>query len=503
MKKTYSINISGFIFNIDEDAYEKLLNYLNTLKLKFTNAAESEEIIKDIESRIAELFQEKLQKTQVITIDHVNEIIGILGTPEEINDDSQEEQDKKEQKSEDRSNRRLYRDPDNRIIGGVSSGLAAYFNIDRLLMRIIMAATFFFSGPLLYILLWVLIPEAKTTAQKLEMSGEKINIENIEKSIKNEFKKVKKSFNEYKDKGYKESQSALDNFVSIILNLAHFFVRVIMIVIGVGFVLAGILVLIALIGGSFTQNIGPNGFNLRFLSDIFLTDGNIDMVLLSICLIIGIPVVSIIIAGIKLLFRIKSKNRIFKWTLFGFWIFALIMLAVLSFEEVSKYKVSDTKTESRDLILPDSVKTVILKFDQTSALPEKSSTIDFSSFSATKESDSITIFGYPDILVKRTSDENISVVVTRHANGTDKKTATNHNENIEYQYFFRDSVIIFDPVFTIKNEQKWEGQGVEIEINIPEKYKIEGDEPFKEFVNEKFSLHQKSKTHSFISICKY
>lgn len=489
MKKTYSINISGFIFNIDEDAYEKLLNYLNTLKLKFTNAAESEEIIKDIESRIAELFQEKLQKTQVITIDHVNEIIGILGTPEEINDDSQEE---KEQKSEDRSNRRLYRDPDNRIIGGVSSGLAAYFNIDRLIMRIIMAATFFFSGPLLYIILWALIPEAKTTAQKLEMSGEKINIENIEKSIKSEFKKVKKSFNEYKDKGYKESKSAADSFVSVVLNLAQFIVRVIMIVIGVSFILAGIVVLMALIGGSFTNSWGPNGFNLRFLSDIFISETNTFMVLISICLIIGIPVISIIIAGIKLLFRIRSKTRILKWTLFGLWIFGLLMLAVASVDEISKFAVSDSETETREIMFPDSVKTIVLKFDQTKVLPDKSSVIDFESFSVSKESDSVSLFGYPDIIVKRTRNENVSVVVKRYAKGSDKMAVKKHIENIEYGYFIKDSVLTFDSFFLITNGKKWRAQSIEIEINIPERLNIEGDEPFNEFINEKFSLHQQS-----------
>ncbi|MFH2142164.1 MAG: PspC domain-containing protein [Bacteroidota bacterium] len=479
MKKTYTINISGIIFNIDEDAYENLNEYLKTIKSKFKNTVECEEIIKDIESRIAELFQEKLNdKNQVITIEHVKEIIDILGTPEEIDDDSSGNE---EQKYENRSQRRLFRDPDNRIIGGVCAGLAAYFNIDRIIIRIIIIITFLFSGPLLYLILWIVIPEAKTTAQKLEMSGEKINIENIVKSIKNEFKKVKKSFNEYKDKGYRGSKSVADRFVFLLLTLTNFIIKVIIIVIGFSFILIGLAILIGLIGGVFVDSWGANSFNLQSLSNIFISHDNIVITLISLCLVIGIPVILIIMAGVKLIFRIKSKNKVVNWILFMFWFFGIIILALVTFQEVNKYSFSDSVIESKEIILPDSIKTVVLKFDTDKITDDESEHLDFEFISARKDYESIILFGFPKITVRRSQGDNINVSLIRKSNGEKKEIAKKNLEMIDYKYVQNDSIILFDPYFFVNGCHKWNIQKLEIEINIPEKYKIEGDRIFKDF----------------------
>jgi phage shock protein PspC (stress-responsive transcriptional regulator) len=193
MKLTVNINLGGYSFNVDEDAYERLRQYLKTIEKEFSGETSSAEIITDIEGRVAELFRMRLNNfKQVINMKDVEEVMAILGSPEVISG-SESEGDEPHMAS----SRRIYRDPDMRIFGGVCSGLAAYLNMNTLLMRIIFAILILPGGfgLLLYLVLWIVLPEARTTAQKLEMRGDPVNIENIKESVKREFDTVKKKMN--------------------------------------------------------------------------------------------------------------------------------------------------------------------------------------------------------------------------------------------------------------------------------------------------------------------
>jgi phage shock protein PspC (stress-responsive transcriptional regulator) len=122
----------------------------------------------------------------------VDEIISILGAPEDyVDQDSYSARDKFKSSS----SRRMYRDPDNRMIGGVCSGMAAYWHIDPVILRILFILSIFLGGLglLIYLILYVVLPEAKTTAQKIEMKGDPVNINNIKESVKEEFEKVRKN----------------------------------------------------------------------------------------------------------------------------------------------------------------------------------------------------------------------------------------------------------------------------------------------------------------------
>jgi phage shock protein PspC (stress-responsive transcriptional regulator) len=198
MKKTLSINLSGSVFNIDDDAFQLLKDYLNLIERHFKNEEESKEIISDIEARIAELFKERISEfKQVISFLDVEEIIEIMGQPEEFIDPEDSGQQDQKEKFGPSGYRRMYRDPDNRLVGGVCSGMAAYWGTDPLIIRIIfiVATLIFLSGTIIYLILWIVLPEAKTTAQKLEMRGETVNISNIGKAVKEEFEKIKEKMN--------------------------------------------------------------------------------------------------------------------------------------------------------------------------------------------------------------------------------------------------------------------------------------------------------------------
>ena len=193
MKITVSINLGGYSFNIDEDAYAELKRYLKSLELHFAGEQSASEILSDIETRMAELFRAKLTGyKQVITIEDVNNVIVILGNPEDISDN---EGPSAKEKFASPGYHRMYRDPDHRIIGGVCAGMGAYWDIEPWIIRIIFFALAMAGGLgiLIYLILYIVLPEAKTTAQKIEMKGDPVNIHNIKESVKKEFDNVRKN----------------------------------------------------------------------------------------------------------------------------------------------------------------------------------------------------------------------------------------------------------------------------------------------------------------------
>lgn len=187
MKKTININLNGIPFIIDEDAYQILNSYLLEVGKHFSTE-EEKEIMKDIEARIAELFLEKQQKDKkIIETDDVHEIIKILGHPNEFESESEEEKKENEKEKTKKNNKfqkRFYRDSDNKKLGGVAAGLAAYFGKDVTIVRVILlvcALIPFLSGIVIpfYFITWLIAPEAITPAQKLEMQGEAVTIDNL------------------------------------------------------------------------------------------------------------------------------------------------------------------------------------------------------------------------------------------------------------------------------------------------------------------------------------
>ena len=175
MKETIKINLSQRLFDLDADAYENLKEYLDALKKIFDRSPEeSEEILHDIEQRIADLLQEKLGSSkQVVTNADIEEVIKKLGTAEDFarengqteseNFTSGSEEKGQQGDSFQRAHRKFYRDIDNNIIGGVCSGLGAYFNIDPVWIRVALLLLFFLKGfgLLIYIILWAVVPSAR------------------------------------------------------------------------------------------------------------------------------------------------------------------------------------------------------------------------------------------------------------------------------------------------------------------------------------------------------
>jgi phage shock protein PspC (stress-responsive transcriptional regulator) len=203
MKKTFTINISGSVFHIEEQAYEVLQKYLINLKSHFGNSEEGKEIIADIEARIAEIFLEKItEEKNVVTLEWVKEVAETMGTPENFAEEEIEEEPLAGQR---KRKKRLYRDPEQSILGGVCGGLSAYFNMDLAILRIVFVVLILVTsgaGLLAYIILWIAVPKAINTSQRLEMNGQDVTVKNIEKFIKDEVNSVKESYKKFRKSGF-------------------------------------------------------------------------------------------------------------------------------------------------------------------------------------------------------------------------------------------------------------------------------------------------------------
>ncbi len=199
MNKTFNVNLGGYAFVIDEDAFDTAHHYINTLTRHFGSSDGAAEIMQDIESRMGELINRNKGTRAIVSKLDVVDAIAVLGTPEELKDiDFAEPVQKEKAKSitssfQLKTGKRLYRDPDDKIVGGVCSGLAAYFGIqDAVWVRIAFVLLSLAGGAsaVIYFVLWAIVPAAKTVSERLEMMGEPTNVNNIARMVKEEIEEL-------------------------------------------------------------------------------------------------------------------------------------------------------------------------------------------------------------------------------------------------------------------------------------------------------------------------
>jgi phage shock protein PspC (stress-responsive transcriptional regulator) len=322
MKKTLTVNLNNIVFHIDDDAYEMLQTYLSEIADHFKQDDERKEIMNDIEARIAELFNEKLQKSKnVINLSDVEEIVEIMGKPSQYAEDEEAETspktDKKQQKS-----RRFYRDPENAILGGIAGGLAAYFNLDVTLIRIILVVLVFlgvgFIIPI-YIVVWFVAPAALTASQRLEMQGEDVTVENIKTEVSN----VK---NYMESEKFKQSATSVGKRIGEIL---IWFFKIIFGFVGAIIGLAGFVVIGALILALFVMLFEPsaiNGLAPGFISDwAAISPEKMVLMVISLILLIGSPIFLLIYWAAHTISGRRTTSHTASWVVLILWIAGLFM----------------------------------------------------------------------------------------------------------------------------------------------------------------------------------
>lgn len=350
MKKTLTVNLGGIVFNIDEDAYQLLDNYLSNLRIHFNREEGTDEIMDDFETRISELLNERIKLGfQVITIEHVEEVIKRMGKPEEIfaDEDASGASESKRFFNEDKSGKvkkRLMRDPDDRILGGVAGGLALYWGIDVTIIRLILLVLLFLPVPVpgslivtLYLIMWLVVPLARTAADKLTMRGESVNIENIGKAVTDNFEKVSNNVNEYihSDKPRTALQKIGDfivSFFGIILKVCAVLFGIILIPVLLFVVFVLLIVIVALVGGGLGSLLAGIPFINGDMMMITEMPESIALIgTIGTLLFIGIPLIGLIYTLCGKFMKLNPMPAGAKWTLIILWFISLVLCAVTTY----------------------------------------------------------------------------------------------------------------------------------------------------------------------------
>ncbi len=509
MKKTVTINISGIIFHIDDDAYEKLSRYMNTIKSHFTDSDGREEIIGDIESRIAEILQGKMiENKQVITIEDIDDIISLMGEPSEFDGSAETRPEYEYRDYEKRRQKRLYRDPDNKMIGGVASGLAAYFNTDPVWFRLIFVVSLFISGIgfIAYIIFWIVVPEAITTAEKLEMRGEPVNISNIEKSIREEFDNLKTKINDFTDQAkqtYKKKsaghKTVFDNILNIFVTTFSIIFKVILVVVGISLIISALFMIIGFLGlvfgfnsFSFFENGELYSFSIpMFLNMIFGFHIQSVLVIISCSLIFGIPLLALIYLGIRLLFGSKARIKFFGTTAFAFWLVGIIIALFIGWRVGIDFRHTARITDEYKIMKNNKV--VYFKTTNQKELSYRNNTVELfdGPWKAVLDYDNYKIYAVPYIRFKKSNTENVFLEVTTLAKGSSRTKARERARNCIYEVKSTDSSFILDTYYTLPDNETFRAQEVKIIIWLPEGQVVRFSENMEELFdnNPNYSLH--------------
>jgi phage shock protein PspC (stress-responsive transcriptional regulator) len=484
MNKTVTINISGIIFHIEEDAFDSLSKYLSTIKGYFSKTDGGNEIMSDIEARIAELLQTKINVSkQVILMTDVDYVMNVMGKPEEFGEEQSKDKEENFARTEETTaafekvKRKLFRNPDEKAIGGVCSGLAAYFDIDTVWVRLAMFLLVFFGGVSLwvYIILWIVIPEAKTTADKLAMRGESANVNTIFQSFKEEANDVKSRMSKYgkdfKNQNYGEAvRSNAASVLSAFFNVIGRLIGLFLIIIG------GVLLFAYLTSILGISIVNSNNDITHWRDVIFESTGDYTLGLLAFIIVIGIPVVLMVFGGVKLLFRIRYNNRWLNIGLAITWVIGIIVGFYVTFSTVKQFNQSTRLKETNRIhnvgdtlvvkMNPAALQLKEMNFDNTDDL-ETYFTKNHSGFTFGEQNKNLSILGFAGLSVSESTGDSVEVVISQTARGYDKKDANENAKAITYTYKQDKNTLIFDEIFSVMEGSKFRTQEVDVKIKLP------------------------------------
>lgn len=460
MNKTVNINLASTFFHIDENAYQILERYLRKLKEGFKDTAGGEEILQDIEARIAELFQDlKTNPDYVINTADVEKVIGIMGEPETVL--SEEDINT----SQEKIHRKLYRDPEDKYIGGIAAGLGHYFKIDATWIRLIWLFLALFSGGvfiLIYILFWILVPLAKTTGDLLRMKGEPVNIATIKKKIKEEFDDVTTKI---KDLNYEKAGSTLKkkskNFFQFLENLIRKIPSIILKLIGLLFLLISISSIFALFIGSFV---------LLGLGNLLLPFQFVDLGVfpdsfwrIALILVVLIPFIFLFSLGIRLLRGVSSRiGSVSRLVLFSLWIIAIGALVFTGTNQIRKNSITATQTTIHELAIEHEdtlrVSLFINEIKPNSWKFKKNNPLNALSRRIEKSQKLVTLSIKPNKL------SSTSLEIQASAKGADEKKAQQTVEQLTYRWEQEGDILFLDD--QIKNQPLSGFQTKNIEMTL-------------------------------------
>ncbi|TDE27921.1 PspC domain-containing protein [Flavobacterium ranwuense] len=507
MNKTVNINLGGMFFHIDEDAYQKLTRYFDAIKRSLSNSSGHDEIIKDIEMRVSELLNEKqISDKHVVGLKDVDEVIAVMGQPEDY---IIEDELKGSLTFSDHSNRRtkkLYRDKEKGMVGGVSSGLGHYFGIDAVWIRIaliLLVFAGFGTGILVYIILWIVTPEAVTTSEKLEMTGEPVNISNIEKKVREEFENVSEKiknadYDKYGNQiktGAGKLGSSLGDFIMTVFKIFAKFLGVILIITGIA-TLVSLLIAVFTLGSSDFINVPWQSF----IEAGNFTDYPIWSFGLLMFFAVGIPFFFLTLLGFKLLSpTMKSIGNIAKYTLLALWIIAIAILISIGIKQASEVAYEGKTVQKETInVMPNDTLFVKFRYNEyyTKDIDERES-FKFVQDSANTQ---LIYSNNVSLEILRTDEKLPFIQIEKIARGKSFQDAKRRAEKIKYAIKIVGNQLILDNYLLTEVANKFRDQEVEIFLYLPEGILLKPDSSVQNFDRSDdsfFNLHYSSDNYIY------
>ena len=479
MEKSIKINISGIIFQIHEDAYELLRDYLQSITARLSKVEGGSEMIDDIEARIAEIFQSKPSwQTAVISKEEIEELISTMGSPEDIAGDLESETYSSSYRKQ---QGKLYRNTDNSIIGGVCSGISDYTGIEVVWIRLIfiLFTIVYLSGLLVYVVLWIALPGTA--------GG------NVRKRVRPESMAAKPVDSKRETTG---SVSAVGNaFNEIFRAFGKFFIilfRIILAIIGVSFIVAGFTALFSFLFVSLFNStmFFPEVFedSLVYLPNFlyFIADPALSVWLtILVTIVIALPLLALIYWGIRMTFQFKAKDLMFNVIMLIIWVLSCVTLIIISFTQGISFSDSYRTTSRFDIPQTD---TLNVRFDdRVSSLDiQRQVSLPFEPFSMYLDEDNDIIYVSPELNIYESDDDYAYMEVLRYSSGHSRSDAIRKAEKLEYDVNISDGLIELDEYFTLPEGQRWSGAFVKIRLYIPENMVIYFDEDLEDIMHDNY-----------------
>ncbi|HEU0135719.1 MAG TPA: PspC domain-containing protein [Flavobacterium sp.] len=501
MNKTVNINLGGMFFHIDEDAFQKLTRYFDAIKRSLTNSSGQDEIIKDIEMRIAEIITEKhASDKQVINLKEVDEVIAIMGQPEDYrleDENAAGSSNTTYAYTNTTKRKKLYRDTEKGMIGGVATGLGHYFGIDSIWIKILFLILVPASGTglIAYIILWIITPAAVTTAEKLEMTGEPVNISNIERKVREEFENVS---DRIKNANYDQMgrnvktgfERSAGNIGDALLTVFKAFAKVL----GAMIVVFAAVTLGSLVIGLFT--LGSTSFVDMpwhdYADAVNYTDAPLWVVGILGFLAIGIPFFFLFILGLKLLVtNLKSMGSIVKYTLLALWLIAIAILITLGVKQATEIAFDGKVVEKAALPLQPT-DTLFIKFRYNDYYAKDIDNRHDYLFTQDANNNELIYSNDVEIHILRTDEKVPFVQIEKQAEGKSLSEAKKRAENIKYAYTIQGNQLILDNYLLTGKANKYRNQQVQIFLYLPEGTIFKADSSVQDYDSSDdsfFNLH--------------
>ncbi|MGM0376975.1 MAG: PspC domain-containing protein [Bacteroidota bacterium] len=468
MKKTLHINLAGHVFSIEEDAFERLDEYLKSVETRLGKGDEAQETLEDINLRMAELFRGvHSDASSPVTLTDVEDVISTLGAPEDYEVPGEEEEEIGQREEEKPAGapvgpgKQLFRDPDDRVLGGVCSGLGHYFNTGPALFRLlfVIAALFYGSSLLIYIILWIAIPKAITVQQRIRMMGGAPGSDSWRK---------------------RQAHKAVVN------TSTNGVVRVIAVIAGLILVLFSFGLLVTLI---MTLSVSEVVFGLLFsestwipeIGHFFLMPWQEVLGYTGLALTLGMPLLVLFYLGMHLIFQFRRGGTAFLVTSLILWLMGTGMLMYTGMSVATGFTRSMEVQESKMLEVPASDTIYVQPSQSSLKLGDGVHVFSKDGISVRKQDDDLVLIGSPHIEVQP-GGENFRVKVEKSARGKNSESAVEHANKIEYFYLQDDSLLLLDRYFSIQNVGLFRQQQVDVTLEIPGNKEVKFDERLKPLV---------------------